>query len=169
MTQPASLAVDIGGTFTDVVLHRGKDVVVDKTLTTPDDLLEGFFRGIHSVLTKAKMKPAEVDGVLVHATTLVTNALIERRGAPTGIIFTAGFPDILELRDERRYDMYDPQIEFPRPLVGRDSVFTIAERVLADGSVHQAAQDDDIEKLAADIRTRGIISIGVCLLHSYKN
>ncbi len=169
MTQTTSLAVDIGGTFTDVVLHRGRDVFVDKTLTTPDDLLDGFFRGIHSVLAKAKMAPADVNGVLVHATTLVTNALIERRGARTGIVFTAGFPDILELRDERRYDMYDPQIEFPRPLVGRDGVFTVPERVLADGSVHAELQDADIEKLAANIRARGIQSVGICFLHSYKN
>src|SRR5207342_1183675 len=103
----ASLAVDIGGTFTDVVLRVGPELFVEKTLTTPDDLLRGFFTGVHAVLGRAKAEPADVDGAIVHATTVVTNALIERKGARIAMVFTRGFADILSIRDERRYDMYD--------------------------------------------------------------
>ena len=113
-----SLAVDIGGTFTDAVLRRDDGALtVDKTLTTHGDLLEGFFRAVGLVLGKAKVEPDEVDGVVVHATTVVTNALIERKGAPTGLIVTKGFRDVLAIRNEHRYDMYDPQIEFAPPLI----------------------------------------------------
>ncbi|MDB5416844.1 MAG: hypothetical protein JWP50_263, partial [Phenylobacterium sp.] len=108
-----SLAIDIGGTFTDAVL-RGSDgsLVVDKTLTTHQDLLEGFFRGVDLVLGKAGLTPDQIDGVVVHATTVVTNALIERKGSTTALIVTKGFGDVLSIRNEHRYDMYDPQIEF---------------------------------------------------------
>ena len=112
-----SLAIDIGGTFTDAVL-RGSNgtLVVDKTLTTHENLLEGFFRGVDLVLGKAGIGPEAVDGVVVHATTVVTNALIERKGRPTALITTKGFRDLLPIRNEHRYDMYDPQIEFAEPL-----------------------------------------------------
>ncbi|MEP6968441.1 MAG: hydantoinase/oxoprolinase N-terminal domain-containing protein, partial [Pseudomonadota bacterium] len=91
-----SLAVDIGGTFTDVVL-RGDDgaLTVDKTLTTHDDLLRGFFEGVRLVLAKAGVGADEIGGVVVHATTIVTNALIERKGSPTALIVTKGFADVL--------------------------------------------------------------------------
>src|SRR3954470_977927 len=97
-----SFAVDIGGTFTDVVLFKVNEILVEKTLTTPDDLLVGFFRGVESLLTKAKVKAEDVDGAIVHATTVVTNALIERKGARTAMVFTRGFADILVIRDCRR-------------------------------------------------------------------
>ncbi|MGF7160315.1 N-methylhydantoinase A [Rhodoligotrophos appendicifer] len=168
MGQETSLAVDIGGTFTDVVLRRGGEVFVDKVLTTPANLLDGFFGGIDSVLAHSGVAAAEVD-VLVHATTVVTNALIERRGARTAMVFTKGFGDILEIRDERRYDMYDPQIEFPRPLVGPADVFTIAERVNADGEIEREIDADEAARLADTLRQRGVQSIGICFLHSYKN
>ena len=131
-----SLAVDIGGTFTDIVL-RGSDgqLVVDKTLTTPSDLLEGFFTGVNSVLAKANLKPADIDGVVVHATTVVTNALIERKGLKTAMLVTKGFRDVLSIRNEHRYDMFDPQIEFQPPLVPRELTFPVDERMLSDGTV----------------------------------
>src|ERR1700683_3405601 len=108
-----SLAVDIGGTFPDAVL-RGSDgsLVVDKTLTTHHDLLEGFFRSVDLTLAKAGIGAQAIDGVVVHATTVVTNALIERKGPPTALITTLGFRDVLPIRNEHRYEMYDPQIEF---------------------------------------------------------
>ncbi|WP_201454995.1 hydantoinase/oxoprolinase N-terminal domain-containing protein, partial [Stenotrophomonas africana] len=131
-----SLAVDIGGTFTDIVLrHSDGRLQVDKTLTTHHDLLEGFFRGVDQVLAKAGVSAEAVDGVVVHATTVVTNALIERKGFPTALVVTDGFRDVLAIRNEHRYDMYDPQIEFPEPLVPEDLTFGIKERGLADGTV----------------------------------
>ncbi len=111
-----SLAVDIGGTFTDIVLRHSSGVLtVDKMLTTHHDLLEGFFaRRRRNVMKAAKIGPRDVDGVVVHATTIVTNALIERKGRPTALLVTEGFRDVLQIRNEHRYEMYDPQIEFRR-------------------------------------------------------
>ena len=101
-----SLAVDIGGTFTDIVLRASTGaLVVDKTLTTPRNLLDGFFAGVHSVLKKAGIGPADVNGVVVHATTVVTNSLIERKGDVTGMLVTEGFRDVLSIRNEHRYEM----------------------------------------------------------------
>ncbi|MGH6896635.1 MAG: hydantoinase/oxoprolinase family protein [Geminicoccaceae bacterium] len=169
MPREVSLAVDIGGTFTDVVLRDGPSFFVEKTLTTADDLLRGFLTGVRAVLHKAGAAPGEVNGTIVHATTVVTNALIERTGARTAMVFTRGFADILRIRDERRYDMYDPQIEFPEPLVAPEDVFTLDERVLADGSVEKELDAEEVEALCRALRERGIATVGVCFLHSYKN
>ncbi len=165
-----SLAVDIGGTFTDIVL-RGADgrLTVDKTLTTPDDLLEGFFGGVHAVLAKAKLTPSDIDGVIVHATTVVTNALIERKGPRTALLTTHGFRDVLAIRNEHRYEMYDPQIEFQPPLVPRELTFGVNERVLADGAVLQAPLREDVRRIAAELRARQVRSVAICLLNSYVN
>jgi N-methylhydantoinase A len=165
----ASLAIDIGGTFTDVVLVTNERVVVEKTLTTHEDLLEGFFRGIHAALAKAALRPADIDGWIVHATTVVTNALIERKGSRIAMVFTQGFGDILRIRDERRYDMYDPQIEFPAPLCDPEDQFTIDERTLADGTVSRPVSEDGAARLADALRRSGVSSVGICLLHSYRN
>src|SRR5581483_3629947 len=105
------LAVDIGGTFTDVVLRDGAGTSwVDKVLTTHGDLLDGFFQAVDLVLAHARVRPAEVDDVVVHATTIVTNAIIERKGPRTALLVTEGFRDVLAIRDEHRYEMFDPQI-----------------------------------------------------------
>ncbi len=165
-----SLAVDIGGTFTDIVLrHSSGTLVVDKTLTTPDDLLDGFFRGVRSVLAKADIKPQAVDGVVVHATTIVTNALIERKGPSTALIVTEGFKDVLLIRNEHRYEMYDPQIEFPDPLVARALTFGVRERTLADGTIVAAPDAKAIEALARHLETAGVKAVGICFLNSFAN
>ena len=165
-----SLAVDIGGTFTDAVL-RGADgsLTVDKTLTTHHDLLEGFFRGVELVLTKAGVRPEAVDGVVVHATTVVTNALIERKGPPTALIVTKGFADVLSIRNEHRYEMYDPQIEFADPLIPRHLTFEVDERVLADGTVLRAVDPSVAEALISLIKAEGAVSAAICLINSFRN
>ena len=165
-----SLAVDIGGTFTDIVL-RGDDGVltVDKTLTTHDDLLVGFFRGVESVLSKARAKPQSIDGVVVHATTVVTNALIERKGLPTALLVTEGFRDVLSIRNEHRYEMYDPQIEFPDPLVPRELTFGIVERTLADGTITARPEPRDVLALAERLKAARVRAVGICLLNSFAN
>jgi N-methylhydantoinase A len=165
-----SLAVDIGGTFTDVVLrHDSGRLLVDKTLTTPDDLIEGFFTGVHAVLSAARLSPREVDGIIVHATTIVTNALIERKGPATALLVTEGFRDILYIRNEHRYEMYDPQIEFPEPLVPASLTFTIAERVRADGTILLSPKPDQIKRVAAELRARNVRSLAICFLNSFAN
>jgi N-methylhydantoinase A len=168
-TVGVSLAIDIGGTFTDIVARKGRSVYVKKTLTTHENLLTGFMSGVAAVLEQAGAKAEDVTDGIFHATTVVTNALIERKGAATALVCTDGFADVLEIRDERRYDMYDPQIEFPKPLVARDNVFSIRERTAADGSVLTPVADEEIERLATWLDSRAIRSVGVCLLHSYKN
>ncbi|MEO9875071.1 MAG: hydantoinase/oxoprolinase family protein [Anderseniella sp.] len=165
-----ALAIDIGGTFTDAVL-LGSDgrSFVDKTLTTHDNLLDGFFTGVDLVLGKAGVGSGDIDDVVVHATTVVTNALIERKGPPTALILTKGFRDILYIRDEHRYDMYDPQIEFADPLIPSDRTFTADERTYADGSVGKKVDEDEIRKIAEQCRDAGIVSVAVSLLNSYRN
>ena len=165
-----SLAVDIGGTFTDIVLrHDSGRLTVDKTLTTPHDLIEGFFTGVNAVLKSAGLKPREVNGVVVHATTVVTNALIERKGLATALLVTAGFRDILRIRNEHRYEMYDPQIEFPEPLVPAELTFGIAERVRADGSVLKAPDLAEVDAVAAQLKATNVRSVAICFLNSFAN
>jgi N-methylhydantoinase A len=165
-----SLAIDIGGTFTDAVLRRSDgSLTVDKTLTTHHDLLEGFFRGVDLVLTKAGVRPEAVDGVVVHATTVVTNALIERKGPPTALITTKGFGDVLSIRNEHRYDMYDLQIEFADPLIPHDLTFEVEERVLADGVVSRAVDPASIEALIPLMKAKGVVSVAICLINSFRN
>ncbi|WP_137390632.1 hydantoinase/oxoprolinase family protein [Rhodoligotrophos defluvii] len=165
-----SLAVDIGGTFTDIVLrHSDGRLVVDKTLTTHGDLLEGFFRGIGAVLGKAGLDPNAVNGVVVHATTVVTNALIERKGLPTALVTTEGFRDVLFIRNEHRYEMYDPQIEFPDPLVPRALTFTLAERIAADGRVLKAPDEAAIKALGDALEQAGAAAVAICFLNSFAN
>lgn len=164
-----SLAIDIGGTFTDVVLNKRGTTFTDKTLTTHHDLLEGFFRGVAAVLEKGGVSPAEVDGALVHATTVVTNALIERKGARTAMIYTAGFADILEIREERRFDIYDTQIRYPEALVPSSASHAIDERTLADGRVEHAPDPAQVIATIERLVAEGVESVGICFLHSYRN
>ncbi|HUZ13334.1 MAG TPA: hydantoinase/oxoprolinase family protein [Caulobacteraceae bacterium] len=165
-----SLAVDIGGTFTDAVLRGGDgSLTVDKTLTTHHDLLEGFFRSVDLVLAKAGLGPEAIDGVVVHATTLVTNALIERKGKPTALVTTRGFGDVLPIRNEHRYEMYDPQIEFAEPLIPRELTFEVDERMLADGEVLRGVDAREVEALVAQFRAAGVASVAICLLNAYRN
>jgi N-methylhydantoinase A len=165
-----SLAVDIGGTFTDVVLRASDGALTtDKTLTTHHDLLEGFFRGVDRVLGKAGISASDIDGVVVHATTVVTNALIERKGSPTALITTKGFGDVLSIRHEHRYEMYDPQIEFAPPLIPRDHTFEIDERILADGTIQRGVDRAEIETLASAMRAKGIVSAAICLINGFRN
>ncbi len=152
-----SLAVDIGGTFTDIVLRREDGTLTtDKTLTTHHDLLEGFFGGVDQVLAKAGLTSKDIDGVVVHATTVVTNALIERKGPPTALITTKGFGDVLSIRHEHRYEMYDPQIEFADPLIPAELTFEIDERTLADGTVPKGVNEAEVEALAKAMRDKGV-------------
>ncbi|MDB5396456.1 MAG: N-methylhydantoinase [Rhodospirillales bacterium] len=165
-----SLAVDIGGTFTDVVLRGGDGALTtDKTLTTHHDLLEGFFRGVDQVLSKAGISSMDVDGVVVHATTIVTNALIERKGSPTALIATKGFGDVLSIRHEHRYEMYDPQIEFADPLISHDLTFELDERILADGAVLRGVDTTEVEALAKAMQAKGVVSVAICLINGFRN
>jgi N-methylhydantoinase A len=165
------LAVDIGGTFTDVVLLDAASgrVVVDKTLTTPAAPLEGVRLGVRQLLAKAGVKPSEIVAPIVHATTLITNALIEGKVGKAGLVTTAGFGDTLLIRDEHRYDMYDLQIEFPEPPIPRERIVEIEERVASDGTVELAPSQKQLDRVADQLAALGVDSVGITLINSYAN
>lgn len=172
MSGPAGcrLAVDIGGTFTDVVLMGvgGGKVFTAKRLTTADPL-DGVRAGISAVLEDAALPHTALREPIVHATTLVTNALIEGRGAPVAFIATQGFEDVFGIRTEHRYDMYDIQIEFAPEPVPRERVFGIRERTLADGRVLVEPDDAEIDGLVEVVEASGAAAVAIGFLHSYAN
>jgi len=164
------IGLDIGGTFTDVVMAHPVTGAIHrfKCLTTPKDPARGALQGVDGVLAEAGAKPEEV-AVLMHATTLVSNALIERKGARTALIATKGFRDVLKIAREKKFDIYDLQIERPSPLVPEEMSFEVAERVGPDGSVLQPLEAASVLAAADGIRKSGAQAVAVCLLHSYMN
>jgi N-methylhydantoinase A len=144
-------------------------VAVEKVLTTPANPLDGVRHGVTRLLRLAGVQPSDITAPIVHATTLITNALIEGKAGRAALVTTRGFGDTLLIRDEHRYDMYDLQIEFPPPPIPRHLTFEIDERVLATGAVHQVPSDDDLAALAAALRQANVEAVGICLLNSYVN
>ena len=128
------LGVDIGGTFTDVVLETGGQQFSTKVLTTYTAPEDAILDGTAQVCAKAGVQPAQIDQI-IHGTTLATNALIERRGARTALITTNGFRDVIEMRTESRFEQYDLNLTLPEPLLPRQSRYTLTERVSAKGQV----------------------------------
>ncbi len=172
MTPIASprVAVDIGGTFTDTVLvDENFNVCASaKTPTTPQNPTIGALEGVNRVLTDSGAQLSDIVG-FVHGTTLATNALIERCGARTAVITTAGFRDILEIAYERRYSQYDINLSKPDLLVPRSRCFTIEERMLANGSVYSPLDLTALPHLIGQIDDCGANAIAICLLHAYAN
>jgi N-methylhydantoinase A len=164
------IGIDVGGTFTDLLLvdDASGDVTVVKTLTTPADPSAAVDVGVREALAAAGTTSARVGSVL-HGTTLVTNAIIERKGDSTALITTKGFRDTLEIRREHRYDMYDLFLEAPKPIVPRYLRFEVDERLLSDGSVLRELDRHEVETLVRAIASRGIKAIAVSLLHAYHN
>jgi N-methylhydantoinase A len=163
-----SLGIDIGGTFTDLVIydHAGGRQWSRKVLTTHDDPARAVASGVAALLSAAS-SPGLTR--VVHATTLFTNALIERQGAPTGLITTAGFADTLEIGRERKFELYDLAIARPEPLVPRDRRLEVDERVKADGSVMRPLDGSQVEARARQLVEAGVTSIAVVFLHAYAN
>ena len=167
---PLSVCVDIGGTFTDVVLMNGAGAALasEKVLTTSGDLSSGAIEGVRRLLRASGVDPAAV-GEVVHATTQTSNTVIERTGARTALATTAGFRDILELGRESRYDVYDLFIELPAPLVPRPLRLEVDERLAADGRVERAPDPGAVRGLARRLVVEGVEAVAVCLLHAYRN
>jgi N-methylhydantoinase A len=164
------LGCDIGGTFTDFVLvdTRTGEFFTNKCLTTPEDPSDAVEQGIKELLA---VKPGFLDqvGDVIHGTTLVINAIIERKGAKTGLITTKGFLDVLELGREIRYDAYDIFSQYPEPIVPRALRQEIDERVTADGRVLKSVDEQEAKALLADLQKKGIESLAVCCINSYEN
>ena len=163
------VGIDIGGTFTDMLLV-GDDgtAVIGKTLTTPGDPSLAVEEALRPVLHSGAVKSGE-RGTLIHGTTLVTNALIERKGAPTALLTTAGFRDAVEIGREHRYELYDLNLDLPKPLVPRHLRFDVPERVAADGAVLEGLDEKFVRRLVEELRDKGIKAIGVCYLNSFRN
>ncbi len=162
------LAVDIGGTFTDVVLETGTISHSIKILTTPDAPERAVLEGVRSILAEAKCRPQDVT-LVVHGTTLATNALIERKGARTALVTTEGFRDSVEMAWEHRFEQYDIYMERPQPLVSRDLRFGVPERVASDGAVLLALDEAAVHRVAAQLKAEKIEAVAVCFLHSFTN
>ena len=162
------LGVDIGGTFTDVVLEGNTEIFSTKVLTTYDAPENAILDGLAQVCGKADINAGDITQI-IHGTTLATNALIERRGAKTALITTEGFRDVIEMRTESRFEQYDLNLTLPEPLLPRQRRYTVRERVGADGDVLLPLRRTDIENLADELAVAGYDSVAVGFLHSYLN
>ena len=169
-TSRLSLGIDIGGTFTDIVVydHASTRFQTHKELTTPADPSEGVITGVRAVFRDTELDYGAVERI-VHATTLFTNALIERRGARTALMTTEGFRDILELRRENKYELYDLFIDLPRPLARRALRAEVTERVLADGSVEVALDETELIEKVRELVAADVESLAIVFLHAYAN
>ena len=169
MAESYRLGVDIGGTFTDVVLEtaRGQHVST-KVLTTYDAPEQAIVTGLHEVCAKAAIHPGQISQI-IHGTTLATNALIERRGAKTALITTKGFRDVIEMRTESRFEQYDLNLSLPDPLLARNQRYVLEERVDAKGNILIPLQETDIQLLADRLAAAQYESVAVGLLHAYAN
>lgn len=164
-----AIGLDIGGTFTDLVLLDSVGGMhVHKLLTTPGNPARAALQGVSELLDQRGVPIADVD-LLVHSTTLVTNALTQQRGARTGLIGTRGFRDVLEMRNEHRYDIYDLFLQWPPPLVPRERRITVDERITRDGTVLVEPDRSDVESAVDRLVAEGVEAIAICLLHSYLN
>src|SRR6266567_2680923 len=168
--QRARIGVDIGGTFTDLVWVDNVTgaVQVGKLLTTPKDPSQAVEQGVVGILGDAGGRAADVRSV-IHGTTLATNALIERKGARTGLLTTRGFRDAIEIGREGRYDMYDLFIDQPAALVPRHLRLEVGERLMVDGSVRTPLDESSARDAIARLKEAGVEAVAVCLLHAYRN
>ena len=167
---PILLAVDIGGTFTDIVALDLRDgsIAVEKLLTSYPDPSNAVLDGVSNLIQGACF-PASAIRYVVHGTTLITNTLIERTGARTALLATAGFRDAVEIGNEGRYDMYDLALKKPAPLAERRLRFDVPERMLADGRVWLKPDDECLRNICAQLRTEEVEAVAICFLHAYTN
>ena len=163
-----SLGIDIGGTFTDIVVRDAERTLARKVLTTHDDPARGVEAGIAAVLADGGLDPGAAERV-VHATTLFTNTLIERNGARTGLITTRGFRDTLEIGRERKYELYDLTIAKPPPLVPRDRRREVAERMGANGEVVERLDEGSLDDAMSELERGGVEAVAIGFLHAYAN
>ena len=162
------IGVDVGGTFTDVVLEHGDALTSAKVLTTPGAPDDAVLTGLDDVLARTGVEPEAV-GLVIHGTTLATNAILERKGALTALVTTEGFRDVLDIGYESRYDQYDVMIEKSPALVPRERRLAVPERVDVNGRVLKPLDEAAVEAVAGDLVRLGVESVGIGFLHSYAN
>jgi N-methylhydantoinase A len=162
------LAVDIGGTFTDLALEHAGERTTAKVLTTPDAPERGVMAGMKLILSRTGLTPADI-ALVIHGTTLATNAVIERKGARTALVTTDGFRDVLAMGNESRYDQYDLNIVLPEPLVPRHLRFTVRERLDNEGRVLVPLDERSVRDLAPVLRREQVESVAVGFIHGFVN
>src|ERR671934_889219 len=163
------IGFDVGGTFTDFVLQApAGELTTAKRLTTYPDPSEACLAGLDALLADAGVVWPDV-GQAVHGTTLGSNVVIERKARGVGLLTTRGFRDVLIIGREKRYQVYDLQIEKPAPLIPRRLIGEVTERVLADGTVRTPLDHDDARRAIRDLVARGVTTLAVCFLHAYLN
>jgi N-methylhydantoinase A len=164
----ARLAFDTGGTFTDfAVIDDAGALHLHKVLSTPANPAEAVVQGVGELLARPDVK--RINGLqILGATTVVTNAVLERKGVKTAFLTTDGFQDMLRIRTEGRYDLYDLRIEYPDPLVPRDRCFGVVERMAADGRTMVPLSEERVREIVDSLKRNGTRSVAVCLLHAYK-
>jgi N-methylhydantoinase A len=164
------VGIDIGGTFTDLVLidDASGGRAIGKVLTTPDDPSEAVEQVLRGLLEREDVDASQLK-TIIHGTTLVTNALIERRGTATALLTTEGFRDAVAIGTEHRYDMYDIFLEKPEPLVPRSLRYGVRERVLDDGSVLRDLDEEQVRAIAGELLERRIGAVAVSFLHGFRN
>jgi N-methylhydantoinase A len=164
----ARLAVDIGGTFTDFALEVEGKRFSRKVLTTPSAPELGVLAGIELILSDAALRPSDL-GLIIHGTTLATNAIIERKGARTALLATRGFRDSIEMAYEHRFEQYDIFMDKPAPLVPRNLRLSVAERIDATGRIIEPLDEQAFVELIPMLRAEGVSSVALGYLHSYAN
>ncbi len=165
---PVRLAVDIGGTFTDLALEHDGRRSTAKVLTTPQAPERGVLDGISRILGAAGLAASDI-AILIHGTTLATNAIIERKGARTALLTTEGFRDVLALGNESRYDQYDLNIVLPEPLVPRALRLPVPERLDNEGNVLRPLDENAVRGLVPVLQREGVESVAVGFLHAFVN
>src|SRR5437879_4213101 len=166
---PYRVGFDVGGTFTDFVLQSPSgDLLTAKRLTTYPDPSEACLAGLDDLLTQAAVAWSDVSQA-THGTTLGSNIVIERKARGVGLLTTRGFRDVLIIGREKRYQVYDLQIEKPAPLIPRRLIGEVTERILADGSVRTELDEADARRAIRALAARGVTTLAICLLHAYLN
>ena len=163
------IGVDIGGTFTDIVVvdqASGKQIN-EKVLTTPENPSEAVLSGVSEILSRHKIDPKKCR--IIHGTTLVANALIERKGVNTALLTTKGFKDVLEIGREWRYDLFALDLEMPLPIVPRNLRFEVSERLNFEGKIKKKLNEKELIKVAKEIKKSGVETLAIVFLHSFKN
>ncbi len=170
MTARYRVGVDIGGTFTDAVRidESTGTIRIDKLSTTPDDPSRAFLQVVRQIMAKDGASAADV-AYMVHATTVATNAVLQRNGARAGLVVTRGFRDVLEIARQVRHELYNVQTEKPPPLIPRELCLEVSERLNYRGEIQVPLDEDAVRSAATKLREAGIDSIAVCFLHSYRN
>jgi N-methylhydantoinase A len=171
MSEPQlSIGIDVGGTFTDFFLYdfSSRRVETGKLLTSASEPEKSIVEGIRNGLDRLGARGEDIQSI-IHGTTLIVNAIIERKGARTGLLTTKGFRDIIEARKEKRYDLYDLGLELPAPLVARRYRLGVTERLDSSGKILTALSESEVESAAEYLKSVGIESLAICFLHSYRN